>query len=56
MDNKNRDYYFFVLDFVFDWIKIENLENIKSLKDIGNIIWKDFVLIFDEDFVYKKLL
>lgn len=56
MDNKNRDYHFFASDFVFDRIKTENLDNTKSLKDIGNITWKDFVPTSDEDLVYKKSL
>ncbi|XP_061190846.1 uncharacterized protein LOC133198962 [Saccostrea echinata] len=56
MDNKNRDCHFFALDFIFDRISTENLDDTSSIGDINSVNWKNFVPSTTEDTLYKDSL
>lgn len=56
MDNKSKDYYFFVIDLIFDRVECKNLEDLKFVGDIKNIIYKNFVLLLNEIFKFKEFL
>lgn len=56
MDVKNKDYHFFASDVIFDRISTNGLDDSKSLQEIDDVTWKNFVPSVNEDKLYLESL